>query len=758
MSKPKQNPTPSPGPAAAPGFDWCFAAAAMAILALRSSFIETPLHGRAEPTLYNTPEAISLALTTVLFLLLLVRWTWRLLSPGTERIRSGLTLAAGLFAAAALCTVFVASDKRAALSEAAAISVPILLAASFVEVFRDFAKLRLLIWVLAALGAMTVYQEYSQYAEDNEMLIRSYEENPEQTLEHMGIEPGTLEHWQFEHRLRSKDIRGFLRTSNSTGSFLLLGFFGTLGLAAQSWRARARRGTATMGALQAIFSVILLGGVVMSRSRGAIVAGALGLAGFGVCMCFGGWLWPRRRSVAIAALAVVVLGAGLVIGYGVTHGRLPGPNALLVRWQYWQSTAAMIADHPLLGVGAGNFSNFYPHYKIPAAPETVQDPHNFVLAILAQYGLIGFAAFAALFILPLIKLLGRDEPPAEIPTAGAVTGPGLWILGLTLLMLLWVRLIVSEGRLPGDDPTSRIAYYIVAYLAPAAIFAMALGLLLFVHHCEPGSPLPGGPAALGLGWGLAAVLIHNLIDFAIFETVVWLTFWLVMAGLIALTSEPAPARPLSSAKRTLGLAAVAAIGAAWMIFIFLPPWRAGRLIQRSMQAGARPEVLLREAAATDPLASGPLYYRGQAAVDRFRRLPDAPTALLKEALENYKQALLRNPAVFYISRAIMETYRLLAETADDPAAAKAALGEAYMYGQAAQRRYPGSDVLAFGLGEIAERLGRPREALEWYRRAVEIEEAYCAQFAVMYPGYELFSRLGQERYEYARDYIRRQDP
>ena len=51
-----------------------------------------------------------------------------------------------------------------------------------------------------------------------------------------------------------------------------------------------------------------------------------------------------------------------------------------------RATAAMIADHTLLGCGPGNFQEHYARYKLPQASETVGDPHNFLLEIWATAG------------------------------------------------------------------------------------------------------------------------------------------------------------------------------------------------------------------------------------------------------------------------------------------------------------------------------------------------------------------------------------
>ena len=69
------------------------------------------------------------------------------------------------------------------------------------------------------------------------------------------------------------------------------------------------------------------------------------------------------------------------------------------------------------------------------------------------------------------------------------------------------------------------------------------------------------------------------------------------------------------------------------------------------------------------------------------------------------------------------------------------------------RRYPGKGMLQFELGKIAERLNDNKTALAHYKKAVQIEDGYRKQFRRMYPGREMFSRLGQNNYASAKERI-----
>ncbi|GAH26554.1 unnamed protein product, partial [marine sediment metagenome] len=59
----------------------------------------------------------------------------------------------------------------------------------------------------------------------NQGMIDEYEKAPQTLLEPLGITAGTSDHFQFEHRLHSKDVKGFFTTGNSAGSFALFAAF-----------------------------------------------------------------------------------------------------------------------------------------------------------------------------------------------------------------------------------------------------------------------------------------------------------------------------------------------------------------------------------------------------------------------------------------------------------------------------------------------------------------------------------------------------
>jgi len=71
----------------------------------------------------------------------------------------------------------------------------------------------------------------------------------------------------------------------------------------------------------------------------------------------------------------------------------------------WKGAWQMFLDHPIVGVGPGNFEKIYlERYILPDAKERLGHAHNNFLHILAENGIIGFAGFMAMFGYFLIYL------------------------------------------------------------------------------------------------------------------------------------------------------------------------------------------------------------------------------------------------------------------------------------------------------------------------------------------------------------------
>ncbi len=72
--------------------------------------------------------------------------------------------------------------------------------------------------------------------------------------------------------------------------------------------------------------------------------------------------------------------------------------AVVERLAHWQAALGMLNDHPLLGVGIGNYAPVYPGYALPGWEDPLGHAHNYYLHIAAESGLLGLGAYLLLIL------------------------------------------------------------------------------------------------------------------------------------------------------------------------------------------------------------------------------------------------------------------------------------------------------------------------------------------------------------------------
>jgi tetratricopeptide (TPR) repeat protein len=251
---------------------------------------------------------------------------------------------------------------------------------------------------------------------------------------------------------------------------------------------------------------------------------------------------------------------------------------------------------------------------------------------------------------------------------------------------------------------------------------------------------------------ILAVLLHNLVDFAIFEPGVWMTFWVVMACLVAGNSEPRPDAPTvrqtSHVRRVGIIAAAVVLMAVYCLYVWRPVWSTTVKVQDAMLAAStgqfdRAHDALNAAFAADPLSSTPANFNGRLYLQQYEMARQKQPALLEKAAGCLRQAIDANPADY-------KNYEKLAQVYSQ----EQRWQDTYDWYLRAAERYPGCERLWFRLGQAAEQLGQPQAALGYYTKAVQIEEAYQQQFRRMYPTREkVISRLGEKELATARKRI-----
>ena len=140
-----------------------------------------------------------------------------------------------------------------------------------------------------------------------------------------------------------------------------------------------------------ILSLIVLGFTLLSVFQLSCKASYLALA-LAPCFCFLHFKKNKKLSIIIVAFGLIL---GVVIPIFTNHHD--------IRFNYWYSTVNMILDHPIFGIGAGQFEKVFADYILVDQKLTLiythgtAHPHNEFLNIAAQYGLP--LAFFWLFII-----------------------------------------------------------------------------------------------------------------------------------------------------------------------------------------------------------------------------------------------------------------------------------------------------------------------------------------------------------------------
>ena len=699
-------------------------------------------------------DGLSLILSAVLIIGSLV-WVSVAVCGGKESWRiTWMEVGVGLFATAWVVGVFFASDKRAAITDLVTMLGPMAAAMVLVQVLDSLRLLRLVLMVIVALGAVCAYQCADQFFSSNAMMIKQYEEHPEEQLGQFGIGENEFKRKAYEHRLYSKDVRGFFATGNSAGSFFLLAIFACIGLAVTD-RAGEGKSFIVRMLLYAMAGGVCVFGLLLTHSKGAIGAGVVA-GGLGVFLrLFGGLLRRHWRVVLLVCVIGAVGVVWVVVSYGMEHDTLPGGNSMLVRWQYWVGAWKMYAAKPYTGVGGGNFGNYYTHYKIAAAPETVKDPHCFALSILSQYGPVGLVGFVGAIgmlavssigagkrcLTPLIRHGEKSLLPPLITVGAVVAG----------CMLVFRPLLIGVEQ--SSDIAVMVYVGIFLFVVPVVFFVISY-LLLFKAESMGGGKAGLRGGVIAIFCGVFGVLLHNLIDFAIFEPGVLTTFWVMAACLGAMGCLQGDRRikiAIAGRNGKIATVLVCSIAAyAFFAFAFVPTLEASRLRQNALHRRYESHELLDLAGQVDELNGEVLNLNGRFYVQHWEETGRKNSGLLEFAARCFKEAALRDRANFNNYEKLRGVYENLSEVSADGAKGTW-LSLAYSTGKEAVDRYPGAGRLWYSLGKIAEKLGKGDEAAEHFAKAVAIEDSYREQFKVMYPGRDMVSRLGEAKYAYAKE-------
>ncbi len=604
---------------------------------------------------------------------------------------SGLEIGAAILMIAACLAVPVASDKRMAINTAMDVILPLLAAAALYQllVYRPSWR-RVVLASLIAVAAANCYEVTAKRFWEYPRIQQQMEENPAAALARVGLSPQHPAAGEYRDIVTHRISMGYFHHANVLAALLSLGAFATLTALLGWWPRResadpaapspgrsirspttplpsgngARRSPdpapesrpadnlpARIAPVPAIILAALLVWLLVAqewiRSAGA---GAGILAA--VVLAPVTWYLAGRRKVLAAG---VLLAALLLLQAGLTTAALDAPqlrrdwagqestaNSLAVRLSYWQGCLDLFAGHPLAGVGPGQFPTRYPQFKSIEGPDIPSHPHNWLLTMAAEWGVLGVAGLAiALGAAGWRIIRSLSEPAAG--NAGSRTRALL----PALLIVLGCWLAAASDAAPG----ARIA------LLPAAAVS------LVAAACAALSGLANRSGQVILLGGAIAFLVHATVSPASGAPAAVWPFWMTVAVAMAWKATgatPDGSRPAGSRVWSRAMLAVVLVAVIATFALITRPLRAAGLMEDARKALAahqpdRALELFAAAAETDPL--DPLPARAAAMLNyRLAQQPGQPprrvAALYAAAVERNELAVQRDPYDHAIRRAL----------------------------------------------------------------------------------------------------------
>jgi len=148
--------------------------------------------------------------------------------------------------------------------------------------------------------------------------------------------------------------------------------------------------------------VSAVGSIIASSSRGGLLAV--------IAIAFVAVLRTRHRVRALAALAIGLPALWLVVPneFKVRFTTAGTDATSQARLRFWRNGMEMANNHPILGVGTGNWTAYYrDHYIVTgdslnrfdeAGGILVQPAHNSFVEVVSQLGYLGLASYCAVLV------------------------------------------------------------------------------------------------------------------------------------------------------------------------------------------------------------------------------------------------------------------------------------------------------------------------------------------------------------------------
>ncbi len=475
------------------------------------------------------------------------------------------------------------------------------------------------------------------------------------------------------------------------------------------WQTRSAGFKVSRVGLVTIFGLLALIGycLILTKSRTAW-AGLLVGSAFLAAMSF------RNRAPQVGRWLLYSVGALCVLGVLFTIATLSGgfdrevlseaPKSLSYRLEYWQGTAAVIQDSPLLGTGPGNFRAAYLQHKLPGASEEIADPHNYLLDLWVSGGLLALLGAGWLAWLT-VQRFETIETPTE--TRSSQT-PATWTT-IDTGVILGFLLVLGHRFVFLAQFDTRTVWLIGVWLMIRAAWSV-------IHR----SSLP--ISRLAIGAALVGILVHLLGAGGIeMPAITQLVLLLILLGISSHTRR---------AVSVVGITFVACSGIAMAVGCVLTSTlpvlqretqiASGDLAWFENQNFAAATRNYEQAAESDRFSAEPFLRLADLGFQRWAASDRRDEQGFWQAIEYGKKAVERNPANAFTYRSLgryfFQRYLTTKETADAT--------QAVEYLAKAVERYPTLPAIQAEYAFALHAAGETELARESAKTAIALDDRY----------------------------------
>lgn len=495
-----------------------------------------------------------------------------------------------------IVSCFFASDKFVAMINASTWCAAMSIGWATCQLVRSWTRLRMVASIGVGMGLIFVLQAMLYRYWEHPDIVKMWDQTQSQIMQARGWTADDFAFKQFDAKVRRGEMMGFFRSPNTYAATAALCLFVSMGLAIQRLKDRDDPIFPLLIGLPAVLSILI---IVFADSRTALAGVVLCAGIFALTRWRRELLIKHRKKAFWGACGIIAAGTiGLVL-IGVTTGGLLH-DSLTFRWNYWVGSSGIVRDHPLLGVGWGNFANAYLPHRLPVASEEIKDPHNALIKFVTETGVIG--------LLLAVAWLGRTaweatqpvapQLSAASPSTPAASPVSLWA-GVPIGFVLMKVIVNFPTAMDGFEPLTLLLYGLL----------LAMGIIVATARSTT-RLIPDDRAASWVMWGVLIGLVgfglHAMVDFAMFETGPLLLMMLLVGAVLG-ARHPGAAGRKQRTSWAIALLAMVFFGLMAFVAMVLIPTAsaearshtARELMQQSRFAAAATE--LREAMVTSPV-------------------------------------------------------------------------------------------------------------------------------------------------------------